>query len=337
MLRSGRRCKAPMHLFSSTLLREKFDIEEAPPDKETLTKKESRSGTAAASKKQAPDLNQLADDRKKEGLTVVSNRMALFLRDCQGAPGLDIIIRTHTMHSCVRMAAEIAKIYYSEKKKPKPEIYDWPAIWAKVMHEEQQELDPDFWGAVFIEGRRVFSTPEYHVFFDVIEKFSYRHKTDYEASIAEAEKAFDKAGKKVLIDYDSQIAAIFDIDDKRTKCGLILRSPQKTTTCNFIVTHYAVALHHIMPAFLLTSLYLEGIHHGFVIGYHESLIGTRRAENISLSEAIILQSRKHIYDIQETIRKVEKKVNVAYRPERPSFRKIIKETIAYNTEQTKTG
>ena len=232
-----------MHEFNSTLLREKFLIKEV--SNKTL---------------------QQNDGGVPDVVTAMSNRMVLPFRDEKGRIVEEFVIRTHSMHCCVRMAGELIVDHFENGPiSSRLDSFDWEDMWSRVMTDVHREFDPNFWCVIYLNGNVVFHDKRHHVFFDVIEKFSHKFNFEYEQSVDEAEKAFMRAGKKVDISHENQIASIIDVRQDRTKCGIIMRSPKKTTTCNIRVEDRFAANDHILPAFKLCAAYHEGIHHGFTI------------------------------------------------------------------------
>ena len=302
-----------MHAFNSTLLREKFLIKEAfDPRKAVYSKNKNPKGL--------PDL-----------ITAMSNRLVLPFRDKNGIVKEEFVIRSHTMHSCVRMARQILFEYMKDGPiAARFRQVKWDELWADVIPQKQREFDPDYWCAVYLNGRQIFNNQRHHVFFDVIEKFAFKFNCAYDKSITLAEDAFQKAGKKVNIEHENQIAAIMDVDDTRTKTSIILRSPKKTTTAIIHVSSDTGVDGYILTAFELGAYYLEGIHHSFVIGQHESMINRKETDSVSASEKIITRAKSRIIDIQSHIKECEKKARVQYRPEKPSFKKIIRDTMDFN-------
>lgn len=292
--------------FNSTLLREKFLIEEA--------------GTHGSQ-----------SNAKGDTVTAVSNRITVPVRNKKGEMIQEFVVRTHTMHSCMRMAARIVEALIKAGTRSAPlSDFNWHDTWSEIMTDKQIAFDPDYWCVVYRNGDIAFQDKRHNVFFDVIEKFAFKFDIEYEASVIEAEKAFMRAGKKVNIQHDSQIAAIIDIRDKESKAGIILRSPKRVTTCNIIASSRDNETDHITTAFDICSKYLEGIHHGFIIGLQESLINSKKAESVTRAEAIIEKSRDRIIDIQNRIKKIEREFQIQYRPEKPSFKKVISDTIDFH-------
>lgn len=298
-----------MQKFNSTLLRERFQIKEVV----------------------SGDRFEQNDHESGETVTAASNRMVIPFKDDLGIPVAEYVIRTHTMHTCMRLARELIKRLNSDDDEdPLPGLEDWVDFWNKIITPAEQSFDPDHWCAVYKDGKAVFQDGDHHAFLDVIETFACKHNCDYEQAVALAENAFKKAGKEVRIDHEAKIAAIIEHSKDVTKCGIIMRSPKHTTTYNIRVTAKDRVHGHILPALDLCSEYLEGMHHSFMVGHHESLLHKRQARSSHQSEMIISGARTRMYKIQRRVRELEGISDVHYRPEKPSFKKIIHDTMDYN-------
>lgn len=303
-----------MKHFDSTLLREKFIISDVLNVPDILSDPEQKSPPA-----------------KSETVIALSNRMVLPLRDDNGKEVEEFIIRSKTMHSCVRMAGLVMKEYLKNGAlHDRLEQDDFASLWDVVMTPYERENDPDHWCAVYYRGKPIFQSKDHHAFLDVIEKILFQHDCDYDQSIVLAEKAFMKAGKKVDITHDGKVAAIFDVNEERTKCGIIIRSPKKTTTCNMQITPKGYSRDHVIPAFILCAEFLEGLHYSFIVGYNEVPSDQVHSKDpdIRAKVHLVQKSKDRIVSIQGRIGKIEEDMVIHYRPEKPSFKTIIHEALS---------
>ena len=300
-----------MKEFTATLLREKFEIREV----------QKTSGQRNSNTEDAPE-------DAPETVTALSNRIVIPFEISHTAEVEEFVIRSHTMHSSVRLARELIQDF--QRRGPlgnRVDKIDWARHWDRVMTPEQQSFDPDYWCAVYLNGKLVYSDQNHHPFLDVIEKFAARPDVEYENSLALAEDAFAKAGKDVRIFHDSKIAAIIEIRQKSTRAGIIIRSPKKTTTCNISIEKLNKKDDHIRPSFDLCAAYLEGIHHSFMIGHLEKTIKDKASDLVGQTRRRIKKSRDRLYDIQRMTDTLGRQINVQYRPEKPNFKQIIYETM----------
>ncbi|MCD8525648.1 MAG: hypothetical protein LRY62_00280 [Alphaproteobacteria bacterium] len=101
--------------FNSSLLREKFTIHD-PLD--------------GSSETGAPVL-------------ALSNRMVVELVSKSGQNKERFIIRTHNMHSCVRIAARLIRTYHTTGPiLVRGKDFEWEAIWDQIVNEYEYEYNP---------------------------------------------------------------------------------------------------------------------------------------------------------------------------------------------------
>lgn len=307
-----------MKQFHSTLLREKFLIKEAGDS------------VSSDSDQVAPPVAAQGTAQVTAQVTAMSNRMVLPFRDSHGRVIEEFVVRAKTMHSCVKLAREIvSEFMHNGGLTPRIEKMPWSRLWGRVMTQAEKKSDPDHWCVIYKDGRPIFEDKSHHPFLDVIEKVSFKHQCDYDESIVLAEKAFLDAGKKVTITHDGKIAAILDVNEERAKCGIIIRSPIKTTTCNIRVQQKHKDEGYVLPAFALCAQFLEGIHLSFSIGHHETIIANADKAQRQNSERAVSKAKERILSIQRRIGDIEDLTEVNYRPEKPSFKSIIRDTMDF--------
>ncbi|MCK5375346.1 MAG: hypothetical protein KAJ40_08675, partial [Alphaproteobacteria bacterium] len=145
-----------------------------------------------------------------------------------------------------------------------------------------------------------------------------------------AEEAFQKAGKNVTINYASNVALIIDMDHKGGRCSTILRSPDKTTTF-----HYSIKPQNkgekIVISQGLTSAgdFLEGINLSYFIGITRARVKTRQIDKLSDEANQMRHAQKRIRELDIRINSLENRYTTHYRPERPTFDRIISHTEHY--------
>ncbi|MCB9988662.1 MAG: hypothetical protein H6868_04910 [Rhodospirillales bacterium] len=287
--------------FNATLLREKFVIQDLMP-------------------------KDLSDS---EPVIALSNRMVLTLKPTMATESEVLVIRAQNMHCCARMAAKIAHSFQEEgpiTTRPKP--FDFKEAYAALTKGYEDKYNPRHWVAVYHKGRAIFEggPGTRHPFLDIIEQCDARNRQNYDKSLEIAEDAFKQAGKLVNIHHDSNIALIINIAKDEARCGIILRSPSRTTTFNFTAEpDETTPLAKPSQCLSVSAAFLEGIQLTFLIGmikqklYYE-LISVASDEAKQHEEAI-----KKLGQLNAAIDQFEHLQNVRYRPERPKFPLLINE------------
>jgi hypothetical protein len=282
--------------FNSSLLREKFTIHD-PLDSN------SESG--------APVL-------------ALSNRMVVELVSKTGHNKERFVIRTHNMHSCVRIAARLVRTYHTMGPiLVRGAEFEWDAIWEQIVNEYEYEFNPQRWAAIYSNGKVLFEAGERHPFLDVIEKCDVLNKGEYEKAIPVAENAFRQLGREVQIDYDANVALVTDMDDKQARCGVILRGPNRTTTFNFAVFPKREPALNIPQILTASAAFLEGVQLAFMIGMNNEKIRLGIIERFSHDEKMTREARRRLSRLNAEIANLETACDVRYRPERPEFPHIV--------------
>ncbi|MCD8498065.1 MAG: hypothetical protein LRZ85_08325 [Alphaproteobacteria bacterium] len=282
--------------FNSSLLREKFTIHD-PLD--------------GSSETGAPVL-------------ALSNRMVVELVSKSGQNKERFIIRTHNMHSCVRIAARLIRTYHTTGPiLVRGKDFEWEAIWDQIVNEYEYEYNPQRWASIYNNGKVLFEAGERHPFLDVIEKCDALNKGEYEKAIPVAESAFKQLGREVTIEYDANVALVTDMDDKQARCGVILRGPSRTTTFNFAVFPKKEPVLNIPQILTSSAAFLEGIQLAFMIGMNNEKIRLGIIERFSHEEKQTREARRRLSRLNAEIANLESACDVRYRPERPEFPHIV--------------
>ncbi len=289
-----------MEEFSATLLREKFVIQDSMP----------------------------ADLSDKEPVVALSNRLVLPLVNPDTKETETFVVRAQNMHSCVRMAAQIALAFQKDgailNRTP---TFSWDEAYRAVMMGYEGKFNPRNWIAVYHKGRPIYESGEEeaqrHILLDIIEQCDARNKQDYERSLDIAEDAFKQAGRLVTIKHDSNIALILNITKKEGRCGVILRSPSRTTTFNFIIHAKAERAVTISECMTVSAAFLEAIQLTFFIGMskqkiHYEFISPSSPEGLQYKDA-----QQKLGRLRAAIDQFETMMNVKYRPESPDFTRLI--------------
>lgn len=282
--------------FNSSLLREKFTIHD-PLD--------------SGSETGAPVL-------------ALSNRMVVELEGKTGQYKESFVVRTHNMHSCVRIVGRIFRAYHTTGPiLIRAKGFEWDTIWEQIVNEYEYEFNPHRWVAIYSNGKVLFEAGERHPFLDVIEKCDARNKAEYEKAIPIAEDAFRQLGREVRIEYDANVALVTDMDDKQARCGVILRGPNRTTTFNFAVFPKKEPVLNIPQVMTASAAFLEGVQLAFMIGMNNEKIRLGIIERFSHEEKQTREARRRLSRLNAEIANLETACEVRYRPERPEFPHII--------------
>lgn len=280
------------HDFSTTLLREKFVIKDTDP--------------------QATEAPVVA----------LSNRMVVSLNGTSG-PSETFVIRTQNMHSCVRMAARIAHAHADGPLMLRSPPFEWAKAWESVVEGYERQYNPNIWGAVYHEGKPVFSEGSHHPFLDIVEGFDFKSMKTYAEAISIAEDAFRQAGKHVRITHDSNVALVVNVRPKQARVGVILRGAARTATFNFTAKPRGGTTLRPSPPLGAAAAFLEGVQLAFQVGSarvrrHYGLIeaGTEEARKLTEGEARLSR-------LSNAIRQFDQGHDVFYRPECPEFHKIL--------------
>lgn len=268
-------------------------------------------------------------------VVAASNRISLNFKRSENKEPLKYVVRTHTMQSCLRMARLIiARSPICGVDKLESPSIPFEELWNKVLEQSyDKEVNADSWCVIYREGRPVFHEGNYHIFLDLIEKYADKNKSTYDQSPKLVQSAFKEAGKTVDIIHDSQIAAIIDVSEERSKCGIIMRSPMHTRTCNVTVSPHSSGSEHVLTALKLAADYLEGFHLSFIIGNKESQILLKKDHHVTTAKKRIKDLWDKIHQIENNAKDIENIVQIGYRPERPSFKSIVKDTIEAGKEK----
>lgn len=282
--------------FNSSLLREKFTIHD-PLD----------SGSDSG----APVL-------------ALSNRMILELQSKTGHNKERFIIRSHNMHSCVRLVARMFRAYHTTGPiMVRVKDFEWETIWDQIVNEYEYDFNPHRWAAIYNNGKVLFETGQRHPFLDIIEKCDARNKGEYEKAIPVAEDAFRQLGRDIRIEYDANVALVTDMEDKQARCGVILRGPNRTTTFNFAVFPKKEPALNIPQVLTASAAFLEGVQLAFMIGMNNEKIRLGIIERFSHEEKQTREARRRLSRLNAEIANLETACEVRYRPERPEFPHIV--------------
>lgn len=256
----------------------------------------------------------------------LSNRLVIPLKDSDGNIEETMIVRAHSMHLCVRMAARIILSYHSHGTfVGRPIPYDWNSAWELVAGDYEQAYNAQRWVAVYNNGKVIYENGDRHALLDIIEKCTDTIKGKYEDSIPLAENVIRQKGKDVKIEYDANTALVVNLEKMIGRCGIILRSPNKTTTFNFSVSTKLASGLNIPQCLGTAAAFLEGIQLAFMVGMNNEKIKRGIIARHSNEEKQTQEAAARLKRLTGEIMNLEGTCDVHYRPERPEFTKITME------------
>lgn len=280
-------------MFNASLLREKFLIKETQ------------------------------DKDKPHIIEAVSNRISLPLSHGENLSQENFIIRGKTMHCTARMAAAMAEEFYiNGPLLNRLNNNAWVNLWNDSKNALDKETFPDNWIAVFSDGAPLFTMGQIHPFLTVMEQCDARNRSEYDRAITIAEDVFKQAGKIVSIDHDTTIAMVSGLMHDTGRTGLIMRMPSRTSTFTFHMQPLSEQnAKHVRPHHLLdmSADYMEALHIAVNLGLHAN---SARSEIIKRRK----KAQTRLGQLSQSIQQIENLFEFKYRPEKPDFLAIIKQT-----------
>lgn len=261
-------------------------------------------------------------------MRVVSNRLALLLKNNDEQSMETFVIRAQTMHVCVRLAAHIMQSYQRNGTTfIKQDSFDWDEVWQKTVSFHDSKHNSDLWAVVYKHGASVFKTGKAHPFLDMIEKCDVNSTAEYDSSITLAEKAFAKTGQPVNIEHESNMGLVITAKEEAGRCGIILRNALESATFSFSVKPNEESEEDalsVTPSLCLntSAAYLEGIQIAFTNGMAKAGVG-------NISSATVSSATKRLGEISREILQFENIYDVTYRPDKPDFGEVTKGSEVY--------
>ena len=259
-----------------------------------------------------------------------SARMPISLQS-GGLPKETYIIRSYNMHSSTRMVSKIIHDY--ERNGPimsRSIAIDWTELWESSISSYDRMHNKNSWVAIYHKGKPIFSSGEYHSFFDVIEKCDVLNKGNYDKSMRMAEKAFRQAGKDTEITCDSTVALISILGKNDGRCSMVLRGPNTTTTFNYSIRPLEQEGELNIPQVLSTAAdFLEGVQLSYMVGLTSQKLNKGLIEKYSDEEKQMNRAQTRLTELNTHIGSMERRYKVRYRPERPNFETLILKTEKY--------
>lgn len=269
-------------------------------------------------------------------LIALSNRVALNLPDMTGRTIEKFIIRSQSMYGCLRMAAAVANSFFRHGPvATREEKFDFAKAWGDIVYDAEGAFGGDNWACVYHAGKLLYHSGNHHGFLDVIENCDFRNETgSYDRSVFLAEEIFAAKGTAVAIEYQADTGVVLDINNKRARCGMTLRSAIRRTNFNYMAEQKnADRTLNASQCLTVAAAFLEGIHHAYSIGrVNEGLrLGSviRYSEEYKAADA----ARRRLPRLNAEIRNFENIFNVTYRPEKPEFPQLIVDSERHTHEE----
>lgn len=267
-----------------------------------------------------------SEDKDEKPIIALSNRLVVPLISADGIDNETFIVRTQNMHSCVRLAAAVAKEFFERgtiANRAAP--LSWKNLWMDVIKGYERDWNPNIWCAIYYKGRSIFQYGVHHPFLDIIEQCDAANNQEYAESVLFAEQAFSQAGKVVRIDHDSNIALVVSCKEDVAKCGIIVRAATGATTFNYTSMQKEdnPRAIHVHTTLTVAAAFLEGIQLSFQVGL------LNRKQDYGLIEKYSDEDRKHkrattrLANLNRAIANYENYFNVNYRPDRPKFKDMV--------------
>ena len=259
---------------------------------------------------------------KQPPLVALGNRILLPLTHEESGMQERIVVRAHSMHMALRIAAAISYEFYKSGpiiNRPKP--LPWKEKWFDISSDFERPHTPETWVCVYHNGRVIYKDGEYHPFLDIIEQCDIKNRAEYDRAVTIAKDVFQQAGRDVTIDHNINIACVLGAMSDKIRCGLILRAPTRTTTFNIIMEKKSddpvpLRPHHGLN---IAADYLEAIQLAVTCGYTEQLVAQKKisatSEKVKKSHA----SYRRIGRLNQSIASFENSYTIKYRPEKPDF------------------
>ena len=236
-----------------------------------------------------------------------------------------LIVRGHSMHMTLRIAAEILKqLSYIPTIENVETILDWETAWEKLIKNFESENVPDTWIAVYYEGKTIFHMGNRHMFFDVIEQTEFKNfksSNGYDQSIIMAQNAFKKMGRSVMIEQESHVGFVLDEGKIEMRFAVILRTPVQRAT--FTARLNKNKDNDLKPydyiCMQLAADFIEGINMAVRSGFLDKDIATGDIEPRSEGMQIYNRLQKQMKYLDNAIGQTERKYKLSYRPEKPDF------------------
>ncbi len=264
----------------------------------------------------------------QQPIQALGNRILLPLKSTNGEISERFVIRAHSMHMALSMAAAITNNFFEYGPIINRMVkFPWRDIWYDISSDFERPHNPDTWISIYHNGRPIYQDGAHHPFLDIVEQCDIKNREEYDRAIPLAVDIFKQAGKDVEIQHDVNIASVIGVTEGKTRCGLILRSPTRTTTFNFTMQvnpdkEFQPAPHHGLE---LAALYLEAIQLAVSTGFVERKLEEGHLRETSNAAKKAKASYHRIGRLNKEIEGFETMYDIRYRPEKPDFVALMKD------------
>ncbi len=260
----------------------------------------------------------------QDGVIALSNRVVAPLQNRTGTVQETLVIRSHNMHCAVRMTARILQAFKAGGPLTTRALsYDWETVWHSILNDYETLYNPQCWIAIYHAGKCIFSAGEHHPLLDMIEKCDEDNESTYDFSISLAEELFRQTGKDFKIVHNSNVALSVHFENNQGRCGIILRSPLRTTTFTFTAQPKDEMPLNIPQCLGTCAAFLEGVQLAFQMGMNTEKIRLGLIERFSREEKQTREGKQRLTRLNDEILTLEKTFKIHYRPEKPEFHHIM--------------
>lgn len=270
-------------------------------------------------------IKEKTDKQDTQLIEAVGNRLSLPLSHGTGASQENFIIRGKSMHCTTRMAASMAREF--ETGGPllnRLNEQAWDNFWQDSQNSFDKISFEDNWISVFHDGTPIYARGKSHPFLSVMEQCDAKNRAEYDRAVKIAEDVFKQAGKIVAIDHETTIAMVAGLMNGMGRSGLILRMPGRNSTFTFhmgqdnqkTTSGKSVKPHHLL---MMSADYMEALHLSVNIGIRQN---NEQANTIDY----LKKARTRMGRVNQSIQQFEKLFSFKYRPEKPDFLHIIKQS-----------
>lgn len=268
-------------------------------------------------------------DSSEEPAIALSNRMSISLANDKGTERETFVIRTQNMHTCIRAAAAIVR-EHEERGAISYRVSDfhWETLWMDIIKGYEKDWNEDIWCAIYFNGRLLYGYGSHHVFLDIIEQCDAHQKGDYLDSLPFAERIFQRAGKIVRIDHESNVAMIVSVTPEEAKAGIILRGASRKSTFSFkaFKRDQPRALVLRPPTVLsICAAFLEGMQITFLVGTLNMKYKMAMMERFSDEYRHKERATTRLGNLNRAVLQFDKDFTVTYRPEQPDFQRHVED------------
>ena len=253
-------------------------------------------------------------------IVATSNRLVLSLVTNEGQTPEVFVIRAHTMHCCIRMAAQMLQSFIRVGPiMARAPSFDFENAWHMSCSDYETAHNLARWIAIYTKGKEVYAFGARHPFFDVIEKCDSKNPGNYDRALVIAEETFGQMGRKVSIGYESNIGMVLNTKTGIGRCGLIHRGPERNSTFNFIVEPKEDTSVSPVLCMNVCAAFLEGLQLAYKIGIINDKLRLMLIDKSSTEAQLGHSALNRLADLTIEVDAFQNRMDVRFRPEKPEF------------------